>query len=693
MSVTTRERVTRGACPHDCPDTCAMRVTVDAAGRATKVEGDPEHPVTAGFLCGKVSNYLERVYAEDRVLDPLIRDGAKGEGAFRRAGWEEALELIADRLRRAIATHGAETVLPYSYLGTMGFLQANVMRARFFNALGASELVHTICTHAGLAGVLATHGVSPEVDPERWPNARYILCWGWNPMSTAPHLWRMILRARRAGAKLVVVDPFRSRTARVADEHLRPLPGTDGALGLGMMRAIVDAGLQDERWCRAHATGFDDLLARLEEYPVERCAELCSVPAETIARVGREFASTQPSLLRLGVGAQRHRGAPVAYRTLACLPALAGSWRHDGGGCSYIPTATAGAIDSGRISRADLRPRPARRINMSQLGRALTDPALSPPITALICLDSNPAVIAPDQTRVLQGLRREDLFTVVFEQFLTDTARHADVVLPATTQLEHLDAVFSWGHHYVTFNEPAIAPRGQAKPNTEIFRLLAERLGLDDPCLKETDEEMLAALFADAPAGVTLDALRQRGWMKIDLGQGPVPHAQGGFGTPDGKVALRADALTVRGIDPAPFYDPPAEVADPGLARRFPLSLITPKTHLFLNSTFANQRRLRSAQPEPFVVMHPRDAAARGIGDGATVRVWNDRGSFEARARVSDDTRPDVLVAPMGWWNRDYLRGSSPQATTSQDLTTLGEAPIFNDNRVEAALAGGASTA
>jgi anaerobic selenocysteine-containing dehydrogenase len=292
MSVQGTERVVRAACPHDCPDTCAMRVTVDGSGRATRVEGDPDHPVTAGFLCGKVSNYLDRVYSDDRVLDPLIRDGPKGTGSFRTATWDEALDVVARRVKRAIGLHGPETVLPYSYLGTMGFLQANVMRARFFNALGASEIVRTICADAGLAGVLVTHGVSPEVDPERWPHARYVLCWGWNPMSTAPHLWRLILEARRAGAKLVVVDPFRSRTARVADEHVRPLPGTDAALALGMMRAIVDAGLHDEPWCREHATGFDDLLGRLEEYPVERCSELCSVPAGTIARLGREFAAT-----------------------------------------------------------------------------------------------------------------------------------------------------------------------------------------------------------------------------------------------------------------------------------------------------------------------------------------------------------------------------------------------------------------
>jgi anaerobic selenocysteine-containing dehydrogenase len=322
---------------------------------------------------------------------------------------------------------------------------------------------------------------------------------------------------------------------------------------------------------------------------------------------------------------------------------------------------------------------------MAQLGRALTDPDLSPATTVLVCWNANPAAIAPDQTRVLEGLRREDLFTVVLEQFMTDTARHADVVLPATTQLEHLDVVLSWGHHYVTYNAPAIAPRGQARPNTEIFRLLAARLDLTDPCFGETDEQLLAALLEGAPAGVTLDALRERGWMKIDLGQGSAPHADGGFATPDGQLALRADPLTTQGIDPLPFYDPPAEAADTERAQCYPLALITPKTHLYLNSTFANQARQHAAQPEPFVVIHPEDAAARAIRHGMRIRVWNDRGAFEATARVSDDTLAGVIVAPLGWWNRDYPTGASPQATTSQRLSRLGHAPTFNDNRVLAA--------
>jgi anaerobic selenocysteine-containing dehydrogenase len=652
----------RGACPHDCPDTCAMHVTVED-GRATKITGDPDHPITVGFLCGKVSNYLERVYSDERILHPLVREG----GDFRRASWEEAIDIAAEGLLRARKEFGGESILPYSYMGTQGLIQGNVMSARVMHALGASNLERTICATAGYVGTAMAHGISPEVDPEEWPNARYLLVWGWNPLSTAPHLWRKLLDARKQGARLVVVDPFRSRTARVADEHLRPLPGTDGALAIGMMRAIVDAGLHDEDWCRAHADGYDELLAELERTSVEECAAICGVDAEAIARVGREFASTRPALLRLGVGAQRHAGAPAAYSTIASLPALTGAWKDRGGGCSYIPLATAGAISSHALEREDLREQPGRTINMSRLGEALTDPDLVPPVKALVCWNSNPAAIAPDQERVLEGLRRDDLFTVVLEQFMTDTAQHADVVLPATTQLEHLDVLFSWGHHYVTWNEPAIEPVGEAKPNTETFRLLAARLGLEDPCFRDSDGDLVDALLENFAE----NGLRERGWTKVDLGQGPVPHADGGFGTETGRVALHAR------------YEPPAEVADSELADRFPLALVTPKTHLFLNSTFANQRRQHAAQPQPELVISPADASPRGIEDGVQVRVFNDRGAFECAARVSEDARPGVLVAPMGWWNRDYAGGRSAQATTPQLLTAEGNAPTFNDNRVE----------
>jgi anaerobic selenocysteine-containing dehydrogenase len=427
-------RVVRGACPHDCPDTCAMHTTVED-GRAVRVAGDPDHPITVGFLCGKVSNYLDRVYSEDRILHPLVRE----DGAFRRAGWDEALDRIAAGLTGAREEFGGESILPYSYMGTQGLIQGNTMSARVMNALGASALERTICATAGYTGTAMTHGISPEVDPEEWPHARHVLIWGWNPLSTAPHLWRKLLDARANGARLVVVDPFRSRTARVADEHLRPLPGSDAALAIGMMRAVLDAGLHDEEWCRAHAEGYEGLLAELQRFPVEHWADLCGVPAEDVARAGREFASNRPALLRLGVGAQRHMGAPAAYATIASLPALTGAWRDRGGGCSYIPLATAAAVSSYPLEREDLRPGAVRTINMSQLGAALTDSAMDPPVKALVCWSSNPAAIAPDQGRVLEGLRRDDLFTVVLEQFMTDTAAHADVVLPSTTQLEHLD--------------------------------------------------------------------------------------------------------------------------------------------------------------------------------------------------------------------------------------------------------------
>jgi anaerobic selenocysteine-containing dehydrogenase len=639
-----------------------MHVTVED-GRAVKVAGDPDHPITVGFLCGKVSNYLDRVYADDRVLHPLVRQ----DGGFRRASWDEALDLVAERLLSVRDEFGGEAILPYSYMGTQGLIQGNTMSARVMNALGASALERTICATAGIVGTVQAHGLSPEVDPEEWPNARYLLIWGWNPLSTAPHLWRKLLDARNAGARMVVVDPFRSRTARLADEHLRPLPGTDAALAIGMLRAIVDAGLHDEEWCREHAEGYDELLAQLDATTVEECATQCGVDAETIARVGRDFASTRPALLRLGVGAQRHAGAPAAYATVASIPVLTGAWRDRGGGCSYIPTATAAAVSAAPLQREDLRPHPVRTINMSRLGEALTDAALEPPVKALVCWNSNPAAIAPDQERVLEGLGRADLFTVVLEQFMTDTAQHADVVLPATTQLEHLDVLFSWGHHYVTWNEPAIEPLGEAKPNTEAFRLLAERLGFDDPCFADSDAQLVEQLLD----GFEENGLRERGWTKVDLGQGPAPHAEGGFGTASGRAILRAR------------YEPPAEVSDAALAERFPLAMITPKTHLFLNSTFPNQRRQHAAQPAPEVVVSPEDAGARGIEDGAMVRVFNDRGSFSCAARVSDDARPGVLVAPMGWWNADYPERRSGQATTSQLLTAEGNAPTFNDNRVE----------
>ena len=556
------------------------------------------------------------------------------------------------------------------------------MANRLFDAIGGSTLVRTICASAGVAGTMATNGASPEVDPEEWVHARTIVVWGWNPLSTAPHLWRLILEARRRGARLIVVDPFRSRTARVADVHLRPAARHRRRARARRHAALLDAGLADEEWCRAHALGYEELVERLAGGP-SSCRPALRPPGRDVRELARALAQDQPSLIRLGVGAQRHAGAPIAYRTIACIPALAGSWRHRGGGLSYIPTGMFGVLREERLARPQLREGTARSLNMSRIGEALTDPELDPPVAALIVWNSNPAAIAPDQERVLEGLRRDDLFTIVCEQFMTDTAAHADVVLRPRRSSS---TSTSCGHGDITTSRSTSRrsrPLGEARPNSEIFRLLRTQARAHGPMLRRDATRKCSRALEDDPAGISLAALRERGFAKIDRGQGTRPHAEGGFATPSGKLELRCERLAGAGFDPLPFYDPPGEVADEALAERYPLALLTPKTHLFLNSTFANGVRQHAAQPDPYVVIHPDDAAPRGIADGAAVRVRNDRGSFTCRAIVSDDARAGVPVAPMGWWNRDYAGGHSPQATTPQRLTTLRDAPTFNDNRVE----------
>ena len=566
------------------------------------------------------------------------------------------------------------------------------MANRLFDAIGGSTLVRTICASAGVAGTMATNGASPEVDPEEWVHARTIVVWGWNPLSTAPHLWRLILEARRRGARLIVVDPFRSRTARVADVHLRPLPGTDAALALGVMRALLDAGLADEEWCRAHALGYDELVERLADETVERHAARCGIPAADVRELARALAQDQPSLIRLGVGAQRHAGAPIAYRTIACIPALAGSWRHRGGGLSYIPTGMFGVLREERLARPHLREGTARSLNMSRIGEALTDPALDPPVAALIVWNSNPAAIAPDQERVLEGLRREDLFTIVCEQFMTDTAAHADVILPATTQLEHLDIVWSWGHHYLTLNEPAIAPVGESRPNSEIFRLLARRLGLTDACFGETDEEMLAMVLEGDPAGhqprrAARARLRQdrprpgheparRGRLRDALGQARAALRAAGRGRARSAAVLRP---ALRGRRRATRRALPARAADaqdaplPQLhvrqrrspARRAARPL---RRHPSRRRRTARHRRRRgSARPQRPRQLHvPRDR----LGRRARGRARRADGLVESRLRRRPQPAGDDAAAP-----DDAARCPDVQRQPGRDLDALEPPP------------------
>ena len=688
-------RVVRGACPHDCPDTCAMLVTVeDGPGgrRAVKVAGNPDHPTTDGFLCKKVANYLDRTYHPERLLYPMRRVGGKGEGRFERVSWDAALGEIADRFRRVIAAHGPQAILPYSYAGTMGLVQGESMDRRFFHRMGASLLDRTICATAGAAGYGYTVGTRVGTDVENVHRARLILIWGSNPITSNVHLWPQVLRARREnGARVITIDPFRSRTAEQSDEHLAPWPGTDAALALAMMHVIFRDGLEDHDYLEKYTVGQEALRRRAAEWTPERAATETGLPADAIERLARAYATTAPAFIRLNYGLQRHAGGGMAVRTIACLPAVTGAWRHAGGG-ALLSTSKAFPLNYDGLARPDLIHGSPRTVNMSQLGEALTG-LKDPPVGALCVYNSNPAAVAPDQGSVLEGLRREDLFTVVIEHFQTDTADYADLLLPATTQLEHFDVVKPYGHYYLMCNNPAIPPVGESKPNSEIFRLLAARMGYTEPAFGETDEQIAArALESDHPAlrGITLERLRRDGWARLNLPETFVPFAEGGFPTPSGRCELFSAALADAGLDPVPAYTPPRESrrTAPERARRYPLALISPPAHSFLNSSFANLPRFQRDEQEPTVIIHPDDAGLRGLHDGAYVRVYNDRGEVRLRAVVSDRARSGVAVAPSIWWSKHSLDGRGINQLTSQALTDMGGGATFYDTLVEIEAAG-----
>jgi anaerobic selenocysteine-containing dehydrogenase len=678
--------VVRGACPHDCPDTCAWQVTV-ADGVAVKLVGDAAHPITRGGLCAKVNPYLERVYSPDRLLYPMRRTGPKGEGTFERVTWEEALGDIVHRLKEIAATYGPTAILPFSYLGTMGLIQGQSVETRFFTRLGATRLVRAVCGSCGGSGIEATIGTTTGMLPADIAHSRFIILWGTNTVVTNLHLWPLIRQAKANGATVVVVDPARTRTAQSADWHVRPKPGTDTALALGMMHVIVAEGLHDADYVARHTLGFDRLRERLAEYPPARVAELTGLETDEVFRLARGYATTQPAAIRLLIGMEHRAHGAMAYRSIACLPAVVGAWRERGGGLLYM---TAG-LHLGAFNREGVLAEedPAvRSVNMVQLGRALTDPALDPPIKALVVWNANPATTAPNQRLVMEGLRRDDLFTVVHEQFMTDTARHADYVLPATTQLEHLDLMWSWGHEYLALNRPAIAPLGDAIPNTELFRRLAARMGFDDPAFFASDEALArAALDSNHPhlAGITYDRLVDEGWARLNLPDDWRPFAAGNFPTPSGKCEFWSDALLAEGLDPLPGYGSVSTIAsDLAPRERYPLALVSAKGALhFLNSSFANLPRHLRAEREPWLDIHPADAAPRGIVDGDEVRVCNERGELRLRARVGDGTRPGVVVMPSGWWASLSPGGAAANALTADGLSDRGQGGDFHDTFVE----------
>jgi anaerobic selenocysteine-containing dehydrogenase len=699
MTATVDEQTTvtvRGACPHDCPDTCAMLVTV-RGGRAVEVRGDPGHPFTRGGLCVKVNNYADKAYSPDRVLYPMRRTGPKGSGQFTRVSWDEALDEIAGRFRSAIAEHGPDTVMPVSYLGTQGILNGLNVGDPFFNKLGATITERTYCDSGACTAYTMTIGATAGVDPESLVHSRYILIWACNMISTNLHLWPFVAEAQRRGAKVVVIDPVRHRTAAHADWYIPIRPGTDGALALAMMNVIIGEGLTDEAYVRDYTVGYEELAERVQRYTPEWASEQTGIPADEIRTLAREYATSEPSMIRIGVAIERHAGGGQTVRSIACLPALTGAWRRVGGGLLQLPL-WAFPVNWPALLHPELATPGTRVVNQFLLGRALTgELGLEPPVTALMVYNSNPVVVCPEQDKMIAGLSREDLFTVVSEHFLTDTARYADLVLPATTQLEQHDIMFSWGHLYVTLNAPAIEPVGEAISNTELFRRLAARMGFTEECFTRTDEQMMAEAFdwtAPAMDGITLESLRQSGWARL---------ADGNFPTPSGKVEFRSSIAEQAGnfvlplfrqgsgeyqpggtIDPLPHYVPPRETADTG----YRLNLISPKSHAYLNSSAGDQPAQRRVQGEQAVTVHPHDAAERGITDGKDVRVFNDRGQFIAQARVTDEIAPGVVMAPMGAWRKNAQGHSTVNAVNPFVFADLGNAPTFSDTRVEIEPAG-----
>ena len=679
---TPATRIARVTCTHDCPDACAMLVTV-RDGRAIDVAPNPAHPVTGRHLCVKVDRYLERVYSPDRLLHPMRRVGAKGEGRFARISWDAALDEITIRWRAIVAADGAAAILPYSYLGSMGTLATFGTTHALFHRLGASRLERTICggQNAGLATLVG----ATWTDPEHLVDARLIVVWGMDPISTSVHTWSLIRRARERGARVIVIDPYRSRTAAQADCHVRVLPGTDGALALGMLHVILREGLEDRDYIARHTTGIEALRASVTAHTPEITARATGLTPDEIVALAREYATTRPACIRHGVGMQRAAGAGMAVRAIHCLATATGQWRHHAGGVADARTLRSVAI--GNLMGLELGGPAPRTLNMIQLGRHLTDPAMRPPIRALFVWGSNPAVIAGDQSRVLAGLAREDLFTVVHEQFMTDTARYADIVLPAPTMLEQEDLVGSWGLHYVARSERAIAPLGEARTNSEVTRQLAARLGFDEPLFRMTDGELIELAVRGSKAeaeGATLERLRDEGFVRVGPPRGYAPYAAGGFPTPSGKFEFESAALAKAGLGPLPIVIPPAESPEtrPDLAARFPLRLLTLKRHHSINSSYGGLPVLLRAEPEPCMEIHPEDAAARGITDGEPVRVWNDRGTVIYRARLTDRLLPGVVAAPFGNWTRG---GASANALTSDRLGDIGNGPTFCDTLVEVA--------
>ncbi len=690
MATDAPPKVLKNVCPLDCPDTCSMVVTIKD-GRAVDLRGDKDHPFTRGFLCGKMAHYLERVYSDDRLLYPIRRIGPKGpgRGRFERISWDQALRIIIDRFRSiAESEHGPQAILPYSYYGTMGKIQAESLDRRFFHRLGASKLDRTICSTAGMAGYTYTLGRGRlGADPLAASKCRLLINWGSNTVHTNGHLWSRMVEARnRLGAQIVTIDPYQSPTARRSDWHLQPRPGTDGALALGIMHVIWRDELQDQDFLDRGTIGAPELRDRvLNDYDPKTVGAICHLKVEEIESLAKTYATTHPSLIRVNYGLQRHGGGGMAVRTITCLPSIVGAWRHHGGGV-LLSTSGTYQLNEARITRPDLAPAGTRTINMNQLAEALHGELPGPPIEALYVYNCNPAAVAPNQSKVINGLLRDDLFTVVHEQFPTDTVDYADLVLPATTQLEHQDIHTSYGHHFVMHNPASIAPPGECRSNAEVFRAMANLLGFDQSLFPD-DETLIREVLASSPVmeGITLDQLKREGSVRLRLPEEYLPFVEGDFPTPSGKSELYSESMATEQFDPLPVFRPPHESPEgaPELASKYPLQLLSPPRSQFLNSTFANSARHCRSAGGPTVELHPTDAGSRGLVDGDSVVVFNDRGRFYAIVKLSNAVSLGVATSAGIYWNKCVDGGSNVNATTSTALSDLGGGATFFDNLVE----------
>lgn len=675
----------RGACPLDCPDTCSWIVTVKN-GAPVALRGDPSHPYTRGSLCNKVADYLTYACSSNRLLYPMRRSGAKGFGEFTRISWDEALEKIAARLSDVIANYGAEAIWPYPGSGNMGLVQGIYGAGRrLWNALGASQPVYTMCTIAGGFGTGYTLGDNRVgMDPETFRFSKLVVLWGANVLTTHPHLWRPILEARKNGASIVSIDPIRTRTAAASDWHLAPIPGTDAALALGLLHVVLMEGKDDEQFIREHTVGWEAFQRRILDFPPSRAAEVTGLPVESIVELGKRLAETRPTGIRIGIGLQRHGGGGMAVRAITCIPGVTGDWKYPGGGVFYDTRGFFG-LNWPALSRDDLRPQATRELDMKRLGEILLE-IDDPPVKALFAYAVNPAASVPNQTKVLRGLARNDLFTVVVDHFLTDTARYADIVLPATMQIEHRDLLIAYGHLYIAWNEPAVPPPGECLPATELFRRLARTMGLDTPALYDSDE-MIARQLLDSKhpslAGITLEKLKARGWMRLNYPDPFVPFANN-FPTPSGKLEFFSDRMAQLGLDPVPGYTPSHESSqrDTTLTREYPLALLTPADHYFLNSIFANVPNQQRRSGVTTLLIHPDDAAPRQIVAGDEVRVANARGTFFATADVSARIRPGVVASNKGRWPGCTKEVATINATVNDRDSDMGRGALYHDNRV-----------